>query len=88
MDTSVINELVAHGRTDAEIAEFLGADSAAFNSFDTVERAIDEARIDPRSARLIGKHCRVCALGERPGETPAPANLQAAGRNLLELTLV
>ena len=87
MDTSVIDELVAHGRTDAEIAEILGADSVAFNSFDTVEKSIDEARIDPRSASLIGKHCSMCVLGERSGETLAAVNLQAAGRNLLELTL-
>ena len=57
IDMSTTQEMVAHGRTEAEIAEELGCDSLAYLSLDGVYEAI-------RSSR--DSHCDACFSGRYP----------------------
>jgi amidophosphoribosyltransferase len=57
IDMSTTQEMVAHGRTEAEIAEELGCDSLAYLSLDGVYEAI-------RSTRET--HCDACFSGDYP----------------------
>ena len=65
VDMSTSQEMVAHGRTEAEIAEELGCDSLAYLSLDGVYEAI-------RSTRET--HCDACFSGEYPLERTEDAN--------------
>jgi amidophosphoribosyltransferase len=57
VDMSTREEMIAHGRTEAEVAEELGADSLAYLSLDGVYEAIDGTR---------DTHCDACFSGEYP----------------------
>jgi amidophosphoribosyltransferase len=62
---STREEMVAHGKTEAEIAEELGADSLAYLSIEGVYEAVGT----PREA-----HCDACFTGEYPLGDPDEAN--------------
>jgi amidophosphoribosyltransferase len=57
IDMSTREEMVAHGRTDEEVAAELGADSLAYLSLDGVYEAIRGSR---------ATHCDACFSGEYP----------------------
>ncbi|MCW2996881.1 MAG: purF [Solirubrobacterales bacterium] len=57
VDMSTREEMIAHNRTPAEIAEVLGADSLAYISMEGVYEAIRGDR---------GKHCDACFSGNYP----------------------
>jgi amidophosphoribosyltransferase len=65
IDMSTTQEMVAHGRTDEEVAEELGCDSLRYLSLEGVYEAI-------RSTRAT--HCDACFSGEYPLERTAAAN--------------
>jgi amidophosphoribosyltransferase len=57
IDMSTREEMIAHGRTVAEVAKELGCDSLAYISMEGVYEAIQGAR---------GDHCDACFTGEYP----------------------
>jgi amidophosphoribosyltransferase len=57
IDMSTREEMVAHGRTEAEVAAELGADSLAYLSLAGVYEAISGTR---------DSHCDACFSGEYP----------------------
>jgi amidophosphoribosyltransferase len=57
VDMSTREEMVAHGRTVAEVAEHLGTDSLAYLSMDGVYEAVGGTR---------DQHCDACFTGEYP----------------------
>jgi amidophosphoribosyltransferase len=57
IDMSTSEEMIAHGRTEAEVATELGADSLAYLSLAGVYEAIRGSR---------GGHCDACFSGEYP----------------------
>jgi amidophosphoribosyltransferase len=57
IDMSTREEMVAHERTEAEIAAELGADSLAYLSLDGVYQAIRGSR---------ERHCDACFTGDYP----------------------
>ncbi len=59
VDMSTREEMIAHGRTEAEIAAELGADSLAYLSLEAVYEAIEGER---------ATHCDACFSGEYPLE--------------------
>jgi amidophosphoribosyltransferase len=59
IDMSTREEMIAHGRTEAEVAAELGADSLAYLSLGGVYEAIQGDR---------GTHCDACFSGEYPLE--------------------
>ena len=65
VDMSTTQEMVAHGRTEEEIAEELGCDSLRYLSLEGVYEAI-------RSTRAT--HCDACFSGEYPLERTDSAN--------------
>jgi amidophosphoribosyltransferase len=65
IDMSTREEMVAHDRTEAEIATELGADSLAYLSIEGVYEAVGT----PREA-----HCDACFTGEYPLGSPEDAN--------------
>jgi amidophosphoribosyltransferase len=65
VDMSTSQEMVAHGRTEEEIAEELGCDSLGYLSLDGVYEAI-------RSTRET--HCDACFSGQYPLARTADAN--------------
>jgi amidophosphoribosyltransferase len=65
VDMSTTQEMVAHGRTEEEIAEELDCDSLRYLSLDGVYEAI-------RSTRET--HCDACFSGEYPLERTDSAN--------------
>ncbi|MBA2631198.1 MAG: amidophosphoribosyltransferase, partial [Thermoleophilaceae bacterium] len=65
IDMSTTSEMVAHGRTEAEIAKELGCDSLSYLSLDGVYEAI-------RSTRET--HCDACFSGDYPLERTDSAN--------------
>src|SRR5918992_287676 len=69
IDMSTSQEMVAHGRTEAEVAEELGANSLAYLSLGGVYEAIQGSR---------STHCDACFSGEYP-----LAGTAAAGRDVL-----
>jgi amidophosphoribosyltransferase len=73
---STTQEMIAHGRSAAEVAEELGCDSLQYLSLDGVYEAI-------RSTRET--HCDACFSGEYPLERTEAANGKFA---LEELPLV
>jgi amidophosphoribosyltransferase len=75
VDMSTREEMVAHGRTVAEIAEELGADSLAYLSLDGVYDAIGAPR---------DSHCDACFSGDFPLDGTG----EARGKFALESSLV
>jgi amidophosphoribosyltransferase len=65
IDMSTTQEMVAHGRTEEEVAAELGCDSLRYLSLEGVYEAI-------RSTRAT--HCDACFSGEYPLERTAAAN--------------
>ena len=65
VDMSTTQEMIAHGRTEAEIAEELGADSLAYLSLEGLYEAIGQTR---------ATHCDACFTGEYPLERTESAN--------------
>jgi amidophosphoribosyltransferase len=65
IDMSTPQEMVAHGRTVAEVAEELGCDSLAYLSLDGLYEAIGLPREE---------HCDACFTGEYPLERSDHAN--------------
>ena len=65
IDMSTREEMIAHDRTEAEIAAELGADSLAYLSMDAVYEAIGTPR---------EKHCDACFTGDYPLGDPEGAN--------------
>src|SRR3954470_20486278 len=74
IDMSTREEMIAHGRTVAEVAEELGCDSLAYLSLAGVYEAIGGSRSD---------HCDACFSGEYP-----LATAEGDGKFALELPLV
>jgi amidophosphoribosyltransferase len=66
LDTADKTQLLAYGRSAQEVADELGITSVVFGETHTVEQAIDAARIDPKSASLLGNFCTGCANGRYP----------------------
>ncbi len=64
MDTSELDELVARGRTNKEIAKELGADSVGYNTVQAIEKSIDEARVDITVESAVGNLCMACTTGD------------------------
>jgi amidophosphoribosyltransferase len=75
IDMSTRDEMIAHQRTVAEVAEELGCDSLAYISLEGVYEAIRGSR---------ERHCDACFTGEYPLE----GTETALGKNALELPLV
>jgi amidophosphoribosyltransferase len=65
IDMSTREEMIAHDRTEAEIAAELGADSLAYLSMEGVYEAIGKPR---------ERHCDACFTGEYPLGDPESAN--------------
>jgi amidophosphoribosyltransferase len=65
VDMSTTQEMIAHGRSEEEIAEELGCDSLRYLSLDGVYEAI-------RSTRET--HCDACFSGDYPLERTESAN--------------
>ena len=92
IDAAQLDELIAKpGKLDDIIAVELGVSSVAFNSFEAVEAAINEARVDPRTPSLLGKFCRACTLGDYHDTVPDEVKIarqRLAGHRVLALTTV
>ena len=65
IDMSTTQEMVAHGRTEEEIAEELGCDSLAYLSLDGLYEAVRGTR---------DTHCDACFTGDYPLERTESAN--------------
>jgi amidophosphoribosyltransferase len=75
IDMSTREEMIAHGRTEEEVAAELGADSIHYLSLEGVYDAIGGSR---------DTHCDACFTGEYPLDGTESAN----GKHALELPLV
>jgi amidophosphoribosyltransferase len=77
VDMSTREEMIAHGRTEAEVAAELGCDSLAYLSLDGVYAAVERDR---------GDHCDACFSGEYPlPDTEASAQAKDAFERTLPL---
>ena len=76
VDMSTREEMIAHGRTEAEIAAELGCDSLAYLSLDGVYEAIEGTR---------ETHCDACFSGEYPLAGTAAAQAKDAFEHALPL---
>ncbi len=65
IDMSTREEMIAHERTEEDVAKELGADSLAYLSMDAVYKAIGTPR---------DRHCDACFTGEYPVGDPEAAN--------------
>jgi amidophosphoribosyltransferase len=74
IDMPTREEMIAHGRSVDEVAEYLGADSLHYLSLEGVYDAIGGSRAD---------HCDACFTGEYP----LPGTEEASGKNALEAAL-
>jgi amidophosphoribosyltransferase len=79
IDMSTREEMIAHGRTEAEVAAELGADSLAYLSLEAVYDAIESDR---------ATHCDACFSGEYPLENTGAAQRKDAFENELPLASV
>jgi len=75
VDMSTREEMVAHNRTVAQVAEHLGCDSLAYISLAGVYEAVGQAQ--------RGRHCDACFTGEYPLAGTTEAN----GKYALETSL-
>ena len=86
IDMSTREEMIAHGRTEAEVAAELGADSLAYLSLAGVYEAIQGDAVDPLRRLLLGRlpagrHGRRAAQGRvRVAAGPRVAARTAACR--------
>jgi amidophosphoribosyltransferase len=76
IDMSTREEMIAHNRTEAEIASELGADSLAYLSLEGVYEAIEGER---------ATHCDACFSGEYPLENTGSGQQKDAFENALPL---
>ncbi|HYH88354.1 MAG TPA: amidophosphoribosyltransferase [Solirubrobacteraceae bacterium] len=76
IDMSTSEEMIAHGRTEAEIAAELGADSLAYLSLDGVYAAIESDR---------STHCDACFTGDYPLDNTGSGQHKDAFENALPL---
>ncbi len=76
IDMSTREEMIAHGRTEAEIAAELGADSLAYLSLEGVYTAIEGDR---------GTHCDACFSGDYPLENTGSGQAKDAFEHALPL---
>ena len=76
IDMSTREEMIAHERTEAEIAAELGADSLAYLSLDGVYEAIESDR---------STHCDACFSGDYPLENSGSGQAKDAFENALPL---
>src|SRR5215212_2163242 len=76
IDMSTREEMIAHGRTEAEIAHELGCDSLAYLSLAGVYEAIDGTR---------DTHCDACFSGDYPLSGTAAAQAKDAFEHALPL---
>src|SRR3954452_18235008 len=76
IDMSTREEMIAHERTEAEIAAELGADSLAYLSLDGVYRALESDR---------STHCDACFSGDYPLENSGSGQAKDAFENALPL---
>jgi amidophosphoribosyltransferase len=76
IDMSTREEMIAHGRTEAEVAAELGADSLAYLSLEGVYEAIQGSR---------STHCDACFSGEYPLERSGAGQRKDAFENALPL---
>jgi amidophosphoribosyltransferase len=76
IDMSTREEMIAHGRTEAEVAAELGCDSLAYLSLRGVYEAIEGTR---------ETHCDACFSGEYPLAGTAAAQRKDAFENALPL---
>ncbi len=77
VDMSTREEMIAHERTEAEIAAEIGCDSLAYLSLEGVYEAIEHER---------ETHCDACFSGEYPlADTEASAQRKDAFENALPL---
>jgi len=74
IDMSTREEMIAHGRTEAEVATELGADSLAYLSLEGVYEAIEGTR---------DTHCDACFSGEYPLANTG----ESQGKDAFELPL-
>ncbi len=65
VDMSTTEEMIAHGRSEEDIAEVLGADSLAYLSLEGLYEAIGQTR---------ATHCDACFTGDYPLERTHAAN--------------
>jgi len=75
IDMSTREEMIAHGRTEQEVATELGADSLHYLSLDGVYEAIGQSR---------SSHCDACFTGEYP----LAGDDEATGKFAFELPLL
>ena len=76
IDMSTREEMIAHNRTEAEIAAELGADSLAYLSLEGVYEAIEGDR---------ATHCDACFSGEYPLENTGSGQMKDAFEHALPL---
>jgi amidophosphoribosyltransferase len=76
IDMSTREEMIAHGRTEAQVAAELGCDSLAYLSLRGVYEAIEGTR---------ETHCDACFSGEYPLAGTAAAQRKDAFENALPL---
>jgi amidophosphoribosyltransferase len=76
IDMSTREEMIAHERTEAEIAAELGADSLAYLSLEGVYRALESDR---------STHCDACFSGDYPLENSGSGQAKDAFENALPL---
>ena len=78
IDMSTREEMIAHDRTEAEIAAELGADSLAYLTLGGVYEAIEGER---------ATHCDACFTGEYPLENTGESQTKDAFENAIPLPL-
>jgi amidophosphoribosyltransferase len=79
IDMSTREEMIAHDRTEAEIAAELGADSLAYLSLEGVYKAIEGER---------ATHCDACFTGEYPLENSGESQTKDTFEHALPLARV
>jgi|GEM_PF-286768 len=75
-DTHDVSLLVAHGRTNEEIAEHFGVTSVTFNTTERWRQSIIEAISDPKKLRRFGGVCMACADDVYPFSINQPQELR------------
>ena len=79
IDMSTREEMIAHNRSEAEIASELGADSLAYLSLAGVYEAIEGDR---------ATHCDACFTGEYPLENSGESQTKDTFEHAIPLPLV
>ncbi|HET9173752.1 MAG TPA: amidophosphoribosyltransferase [Candidatus Saccharimonadales bacterium] len=71
MDTHDENRLIASRMNLVEMAEYIGADSVAFNTPERLQQAAEEAMIRSSRGARAGKLCTSCVTGKYPFPLPS-----------------